>query len=195
MFTYDCDHLCTPAICGHHEIDIEFAGDALIPGPENAQYVVQPYETCLLDRFRIDLHTSASTHRFWWLASAIDFASWYGHRPAAPHPDSLIRSLSYCRDTVPPCSATACIAEPVKRAPEPVAVRRPAARAGEEVEIIIKGSATRAARRRRRPRTAGKWPVAEVASTRTFPIPFNPATVIGFRVGEPSGVSLRIMMR
>ena len=82
------------------EIDIEFSR-ALMPTPNNAQYVVQPYTHAgNMTRF-IMPPVQYSTHRFIWRADRIEFMSWKGLEES-PSPDSIINSWIYTGDDIPP---------------------------------------------------------------------------------------------
>lgn len=80
-FTYECQT--------GEEIDVEFAGDALIPGMNNFQHVVQPYTTCHLERFLMPPEATSS-HRFTWEAGRITFLSWRGKAPFPPPSEDII---------------------------------------------------------------------------------------------------------
>jgi hypothetical protein len=84
------------------ELDIEFAGDALIPNAVNAQYVVQPYTTSgNMNRFIMPA-ISTSTHRIIWRADRVEFASWSGHGPAPGNVGDFINHWVYTGSDNPP---------------------------------------------------------------------------------------------
>jgi len=90
-FTYESDT---------QEIDIEFSR-ALMPPPNNAQYVVQPWDNPgNLHRF-IMPPVVFSSHRFIWTVDTIWFVSWEG-LDASPDSTNLIESWTYTGDDIPP---------------------------------------------------------------------------------------------
>lgn len=97
FFAWDND-ACAPL--HHREVDVEFAGDDLIPGPDNAQYVIQPYGTCLRHRF-IMPPDPTSSHRFLWEEGHVTFSSWKGHAPFPPPPEDLVEHLEFSDACVP----------------------------------------------------------------------------------------------
>lgn len=85
----------------YREIDIEFARWGEDAG-QNAQYVVQPWTRAgNRHRFGMALTGNASTHRFIWKPSQIQFDSWQG-RNAPPGPADAIESWTYTGSDIPP---------------------------------------------------------------------------------------------
>lgn len=83
------------------EVDIECAGDSLIPGPGNAQYVIQPHDRAgNLHRFTMPAEAQTS-HRFIWQAGQIEFVSWTGWDPD-PTEATLIQRWIYTGSYNPP---------------------------------------------------------------------------------------------
>ena len=83
------------------EIDIECAGDALIPGSANCQYVVQPYfHPGNLHPFVMP-PIAPSSHRFRWSPDSIAFVSWRG-LAAEPRPEDIIARWTYTGPDIPP---------------------------------------------------------------------------------------------
>lgn len=84
------------------ELDIEFAGDALIPGAEDGQFVVQPYtRTGNLKRFTMP-PVGQSSHRILWCPDRVEFLSWKGHGPYPPSLEDIIFSWTYTGLDNPP---------------------------------------------------------------------------------------------
>lgn len=87
----------------HHyrEIDIEFTKWEKTVN-ENAQYVVQPWDTTgNMIRFNIDLTSDYSTHVFIWQADSIVIQSFHGHFDSPPNGESLINAWIYKGDYIP----------------------------------------------------------------------------------------------
>jgi len=83
------------------EIDIEWSRD-LVSGPEDAQFVVQPY-TLAGNITRFLMSPAAQTsHRIDWRNGSIDFLSWRGHGPYPPPTADVISSWHYAGPSVPP---------------------------------------------------------------------------------------------
>lgn len=71
MFTWNDD----PAYA-HREIDVEFAKWGNAADPNNAQYVVQPYDLAGHEhRWRQEPGQAGTTHRFTWSPGRVDFVS------------------------------------------------------------------------------------------------------------------------
>lgn len=100
LFTWDDD---APEF-NYREIDFEFSrwGD---PGNDNAQFVVQPWDTPG-NRYRFDIDyasaTDATTHVMNWGPSSIAFSSHYGNACADPDPADVIESWTYSGADNPP---------------------------------------------------------------------------------------------
>lgn len=93
-FTYESDT---------REIDVEFSR-ALVPTPNNSQYVVQPWEHAG-NRYFFTMPPVANTsHRFVWRANRIEFLSWKGHAPYPPAPEDVIASWTYTGADIPPAN-------------------------------------------------------------------------------------------
>jgi len=82
------------------EIDIEFSR-ALVPSPNNAQYVIQPYTNSGNIVYFFMPSVKYSTHRFIWQSSSVEFMSWKGLEET-PSPDSIIYSWTYTGADIPP---------------------------------------------------------------------------------------------
>ncbi len=102
LFTWDTD-------APHHhyrEIDIEFSRWWDPDEPNNAQYVVQPWDTPgNMFRFKVDMDgqpDEITTHEFTWLPDRIDFLSYFGDFTSSPPASDIIESWSYTGDDVPP---------------------------------------------------------------------------------------------
>jgi hypothetical protein len=80
------------------EIDIEFSRWG-VPAAQNAQYVVQPFDTCLRDRFSSQLTGPHSTHEIVWAADSVRFSSWQGGLHGG---GPLIRTYTYRNPTCLP---------------------------------------------------------------------------------------------
>ncbi len=82
------------------ELDIEFS--RFLAGPQNAQFVVQPYQTPG-NRSRFDMPATARTsHRILWRADRVVFTSWKGWAPYPPSVDDRIASFTYTGPDIPP---------------------------------------------------------------------------------------------
>ena len=78
-----------------HEIDIEFSKWRKASG-NNAQFVVQPYQTSgNIRRYEMTLKDKSSTHYFNWLPDSIHFRSFEGHHEEAPRPETVIQDWTY----------------------------------------------------------------------------------------------------
>jgi hypothetical protein len=97
LFTWD-----THAPQYHYrEIDFEFGkwGD---PASENAQFVIQPWDTPG-NRYRFDVGTcKTTTHVLRWQSNGIYFMSYYGDFTLAPSPESIIATWLYTGSSNPP---------------------------------------------------------------------------------------------
>lgn len=81
------------------EIDIEFS--RALADPDNAQYVVQPYNNPgNIIRFMMPA-AEFSTHRFEWREDRIEFTSWTG-LSENPNPGDIIYSWTYTGFDIPP---------------------------------------------------------------------------------------------
>ncbi len=84
------------------EIDIEFAGDAMIEGGVNAQYVVQPYtRSGNVKRFTMP-PAAQSTHRIDWRPDRVEFSSWEGFGPPPAADSGFIERWIYAGPDNPP---------------------------------------------------------------------------------------------
>jgi hypothetical protein len=98
LFTWD-DLGDAPA---YGEIDVEFSRWGNPSAANNAQFVVQPYNTAgHLHPFAVQLQNDTSTHRFYWQPSSVQFASYQG-LASPPLPGDLIESWTYNGSDVPP---------------------------------------------------------------------------------------------
>jgi hypothetical protein len=83
------------------EIDFEAAGSALIPSPNNTQFVVQPYtRSGNLHRF-VSPNETQTTIQIAWQSSQIAFTFWRGWN-ATPGAGDTIESWTYTGPDVPP---------------------------------------------------------------------------------------------
>jgi hypothetical protein len=81
------------------EVDIEFS--QALARPDNAQFVVQPYNRPgNIVRFEMP-PVSTSSHRFLWREDRIEFTSWRGYVNDID-PDSVIYSWTYTGTDIPP---------------------------------------------------------------------------------------------
>lgn len=97
LFTWDDE---APAY-NYREIDIEFSRWG-IEANENAQYVVQPYDTAgNMERFNAALAGDASTHIVNWGADSVHFSSFQGSA-SPPNPPDEIWAWAYAGDDAPP---------------------------------------------------------------------------------------------
>jgi len=95
LFIYD-----VPEDSNHREIDVEISRWGDVCEPNNAQFVVQPWnEPNHVYRFPIDEHRTI-TYEISWLADQIDFRGYYGAPPLGD-PDNLIASWTYTGDDIP----------------------------------------------------------------------------------------------
>lgn len=92
IFTYES---------GTRELDHEFAGDALIPGANNAQNVVQPYTRAGNINRYIMPNNAQSTLRLVWRADHIDFITWQGWA-FPPSQSDLVSTWTYTGPDIPP---------------------------------------------------------------------------------------------
>jgi hypothetical protein len=91
LLTYSDD----PAFA-HREIDFEFSRWDNAADPNNAQFVVQPFDTPNhLLRYRVPAGMAASTHSFKWETNRITFQSLSGHFAVSPGPTNVIRQWTY----------------------------------------------------------------------------------------------------
>lgn len=82
------------------EIDIEFSH--ALANPENAQFVVQPWDRVEnRQRFLMPSDT-LTTHRFEWSDTSILFTSWKRHGDFPPDPADVIETWTYTGDDIPP---------------------------------------------------------------------------------------------
>jgi len=85
------------------EIDIEFS--RILADPQNAQYVVQPWNRQgNLSRFTVPARAQSS-HRFVWSESSISFTSWVGHEAYPPSAGDVIYQWDYQGPDIPPPGA------------------------------------------------------------------------------------------
>lgn len=100
LFTWDTD---APHY-NYREIDIEFSRWWDADEPNNAQYVIQPWNNPgNRHRFRIDCDgEEITTHEITWHADEICFRSYYGDYTCAPPPVDIIESWCYTGDDIPP---------------------------------------------------------------------------------------------
>ncbi len=85
------------------EIDIELS--RILADPQNAQFVVQPYDRPgNTSRFTVPAGALTS-HRFVWSESGIAFTSWVGLGPYPPSADDLIHQWDYSGPDIPPPGA------------------------------------------------------------------------------------------
>lgn len=117
------------------EVDIEFSTWTDDSGPKvnNAQYVVQPWDTPKnRGRFTVALNGDYSTHYMDWQKSSIRFKSFHGHYTEPPHPWLLMRDWTYTGKDSPPESANLRVHINLWL------IRGAAPSNGQEVEFIIK---------------------------------------------------------
>lgn len=82
----------------NQEFDIEFS--RTLASPNNAQYVVQPFDSAGNRVTFLMPAADLSTHRFEWRADRIEFTSWRG-LDTDPHPDSIIQTWTYTGSDIP----------------------------------------------------------------------------------------------
>jgi hypothetical protein len=99
LFTWDND---APQY-NYREIDIEFSKWWIAGEPNNAQYVIQPWDILgNRHRFHIDCQTNdTTTHEITWTPNGISFKSYYGEFPMS-NPADLIESWVYSAAGNPP---------------------------------------------------------------------------------------------
>jgi hypothetical protein len=91
LFTWSDDPAYT-----HRELDIEFSKWGQVANPNNAQYVVQPFEPPQnIFRFLIPPGIGTSTHSFKWAPRLVSFQSLRGHYTAPPDASFVIRQWPY----------------------------------------------------------------------------------------------------
>ncbi len=84
----------------NQEIDFEFS-QSLIPAPDNAQYVTQPWDyPGNIERYQLPAGINVSTHQLDWRADALTFTSWRG-RIEDESPDSLLHNWTYTGPYIP----------------------------------------------------------------------------------------------
>lgn len=88
-----------------HEIDIEFSTWGKAGDPNNAQYVVQPYQAPPghLHRFPVVMNGTYSTHYFDWEEDTVSFGSVDGHYSAKDQPNAT-QEYEYSGDDLPKTS-------------------------------------------------------------------------------------------
>lgn len=90
LFTWNDDGAYT-----HREIDVEISRWGNAADLNNAQFVVQPWDSPgHLTRFRVPPGQIQSTHCFNWKSNRVDFASYAGHHAPAPAVNSEIAAWS-----------------------------------------------------------------------------------------------------
>lgn len=82
------------------EIDLEFS-HALMPPPDNAQYVVQPFADPARIHHYIMPGEAATSHRLVWTRCSVQFTSWRGWAANADS-TTLIQSWTFTGDSIPP---------------------------------------------------------------------------------------------
>jgi hypothetical protein len=116
----------------HREIDIEFSKWSASANPNNAQFVVQPFDTPQhLQAFREPAGVMVSTHAFTWAPDQVSFQSWRGPAPSPVAPSELMRQWTFTNAAAipPPGDATAHINLWLFNSVPPVN--------GQEVEVVV----------------------------------------------------------
>lgn len=89
-------------VYSHTELDVEFSRWSDPGALQNAQYVVQPYQTAgNRHQFAMQQTQDTSTHGFLWQPGSVHFASYQG-AASPPAPGDLIESWVYTGAGVPP---------------------------------------------------------------------------------------------
>lgn len=89
-------------VYSHTELDVEFSRWSDPGALQNAQYVVQPYQTAgNRHQFAMQQTQDTSTHRFLWQPGSVRFASYQG-AVSPPAPSDLIESWVYTGADMPP---------------------------------------------------------------------------------------------
>jgi hypothetical protein len=101
------DALPVPSVLGlfvfeslMRELDVELS--RFLAGPQNAQFVVQPFTTAG-NRVTFEMPPSArSTHRILWRPDRVVFTSWNGWDSFPPKPEDVVATFTYTGPHVPP---------------------------------------------------------------------------------------------
>jgi hypothetical protein len=86
----------------NQELDFEYSGaGGLIPGPNNAQFVVQPYAVAGNIARYVQPPSAQFTVQMEWRADRVTFKSWNGWSPA-PAASDMIQQWAYSGSYIPP---------------------------------------------------------------------------------------------
>lgn len=97
LFTWNDD-----APYAHREIDVEVSRWGNGTESNNAQYVIQPWDTAgNLTRYRIPPSVTNATHSFTWLPNRVDFATHAGSFAPAPATNKVLSAWTFMGSGVP----------------------------------------------------------------------------------------------